>query len=120
MLAATYSRCFICPTTKNLLTKFTFHRIHNVDQVDGTLTTRLPGKPAPWSDVVETYDLDFGGRKVLDIRKRDLLGDIGESAAVVSGGQVSGSNVKLYKSITFGISAGMPGKRITIFADNRK
>jgi hypothetical protein len=103
-----------------VLTKFSYQRIQNVDQVDGTLKTRLLGRPAPWSDVAETYDLDFGGGQVLDIRKRDLLSDIGESAGLVFGGLTSGGNVRVNKSITFDIAAGTPGKRTTIFADDPK
>lgn len=109
--------------------------------MDGTLTTSLSAKPAPWDQVAGTFDLDFGrleppkGARRRRLRRwgplddaLESLGDIAEGAKDAATGALNTvgdafaniGDADLEKAVTFAVSAGKPGARSNIFTDTAR
>ena len=84
------------------------------------LTTYLNAKPAPWSDVAGTYDLDFGQaipyQKPQRVKERGFWGDIENVGKDVL--DAATGSVDLSKTVNFPMDIGHQGQRTNIFTDD--
>ena len=84
------------------------------------LTTYLDAKPAPWSDVAGTYDLDFGQaipyQKSQRFKERGLWGDIENVGKDVL--DTATGSIDLSKTVNFPMNIGQQGQRTNIFTDD--
>ena len=83
------------------------------------LTTYLNAKPAPWSSVAGTYDLDFGQaipyQKPQRFKERGFWGDIENVGKDVL--NIATGSVDLSKTVNFPMDIGQQGQRTNIFTD---
>ncbi|KAL2038815.1 hypothetical protein N7G274_008573 [Stereocaulon virgatum] len=87
--------------------------ISNITEDNATLTTHLAAKPAPWSDVAGTYDLEFGQTHPYPnsqrLKERDLISD-GLNAAKLS--------FDKSVSVSVPVNVGQQGQRTNIYTGN--
>ena len=92
--------------------------ISKVTEDSNKFTTTLAAKNAPWSEIAESYEMDFGkpiAHSKSNLTERGLWGDI--TGAVHDVGDAVTGSVDLSKSITFGVNAGTPNKVTNIYTD---
>lgn len=85
------------------------------------LTTYLDAKPAPWSDVAGTYELDFGQaipyQNSQRFKERGLWGDIKNVGKDVL--DTATGSIDLSKTVNFPMNIGQQGQRTNIFTDDQ-
>lgn len=116
------------------------NRISNIREDKAKLTTFLTARPAPWSEVAGTYDIEFGKALSAKSKKqtRDIIGDLGNGLENI--GQTIGNGIEeganalkgaaedladqfaklgdadFDKSVIFSVAVGQPKKVTNIIA----
>lgn len=95
--------------------------ISQVTEDSAALTTYLSAKPAPWSDVAGSYDLDFGQaipyQNTQRTKERSFWGDIENVGKAVL--DASTGNADLSKTVNFPMDVGEHGQRMNIYTDDK-
>lgn len=94
--------------------------ISKITEDTPALTTYLSAKPAPWSDVAGTYDMDFGQeipyQNSQPSKKRGFWGDIENVGKDVL--DTATGSIDLSKTVNFPMNIGQQGQQTNIFTDD--
>ena len=93
--------------------------ISKITEDAAALTTYLNAKPAPWSEVAGTYDMDFGHaipyQHPQRVKERGFWGDIENVGNDVLDAATGSADVS--KTVNFPMNIGQQGQRMNIYTD---